>query len=59
MYVYIYVCIYTHIFDAILLTLKKEEILVICYNVYESGGLSDISDISQTESQITHGFIYI
>ena len=59
MCMYIYVCIYTHIFDAILLTLMKEEILVIRYNVYEPGGLSDTSDISQTESQINHGFIYI
>lgn len=37
----------------------KEEILVICYNMYEPGGLSDISNISQAESQINHGFICI
>lgn len=37
----------------------KEEILVICYNMYAPGGLSDINDISQIESQINYGFIYI
>lgn len=38
--------VYTHIFDAILLTLMKEKILVICYNMYIDLGLSDISNIS-------------
>lgn len=37
----------------------KEEILVICYNMYAPGGLSDISDISQIESQTNHCFFYI